>query len=62
MEDIDLNEIIYQLTVEDICNVAEQELDRELSDAEIELIKEKIGNYIDWYESISACIADNIEE
>ncbi len=62
MEDIDLNEIIYQLTVEDICNVAEQELDRELSDAEIELIKEKIGNYIDWYESISACISDNIEE
>ena len=40
------NKIIYQLTVEDIQNVANQELGRSLSDAEIESIIEPIAEKI----------------
>ncbi|MCK4361115.1 MAG: hypothetical protein KAV70_05175 [Bacteroidales bacterium] len=40
------NKIIYQLTVEDIQNVVNQELGRSLSDAEIESIIEPIAEKI----------------
>ena len=52
--------IVYYLNVEDLQTVAEQELDRELSDSEIDLIGEKIGDYIPWCEAIASVIDDVI--
>ncbi len=53
-----MKKIIYHLTVEDIQNVAEQELDRQLSANEIALIQDRIAEKIPWYEAI----ADSINE
>ena len=52
--------IIYQLTVEDIQTVAYQEIERNLSIAEIELIKDKIAEKINWYDAITDSINENV--
>ena len=54
------SKIIYSINIEDAQNVAEQELERELGDKELEIIENKIGDYIDWYEAINMAIIDNI--
>lgn len=56
------NKIIYQLTVEDIQTVANQELGRSLSDAEIESIIEPIAEKIPWYDAICNAITENYKE
>jgi len=55
------DDIIYQLSVTDIQTVAEQELDRELSDKEIEIVADKVGDYIPWYDAINYAILDVVE-
>ncbi len=57
---IDSSKIIYSINIEDIQNVAEQELERELGEKELEIIENKIGDYIDWYEAINMALIDNI--
>ena len=54
------DEIIYQLTIEDIQEVADQELDRELSPEEIKLVQDRVGDYISWYDAISLAIDELI--
>lgn len=57
MEDED--KIVYQLTVEDLQDVAIEEYGRELSPNEIEMVAEKIGDYFpDWYEKIHFAIGN----
>ncbi len=51
-----MERIIYQLTIKDIQNVAEQELERELSDDEIVLIENRIAENIPWYDAIADAI------
>jgi hypothetical protein len=58
----DLDKIIYQLTVEDLQNVANDELDRDLTEEEIRLLEDKIGDDIDWYGIISNAIIQHIKE
>jgi len=53
--------IVYSINVEDLQTVAEQELDRELSDDEIEIIENRLGNYIDWYGTIALAL-NNLNE
>lgn len=48
--------IIYSINVEDIQNVAEEELGRKLSKKELKTIEGKIGDYIDWYGAIDTAI------
>jgi hypothetical protein len=48
--------IVYSINVEDLQNVAEQELDRELSEKEIRFIEERLGDYIDWYGAIASTL------
>jgi hypothetical protein len=62
MQTQDLDKIIYQLTVEDLQNVANEELNRDLTEEEIKLLEDKIGDYIDWYGIIREAIYNNIEE
>ena len=50
--------IIYSISVDDICNVATQELGRDLTETEISEISNKIGDYIDWYQAIENAISD----
>ncbi len=58
MENTD--EVIYFLTIEDVQNVAEQELDRELSAKEIALIEERVAENIPWYDAIAEAINELI--
>lgn len=62
MQPQDLDKIIYQLTVEDLQNVADDELDRDLTEEEIKLLEDKISDYIDWYNAISMAIFNNVEK
>ncbi len=48
--------IFYFLNVADIQNVAQQELERNLSEIEIERIKDLIASNINWYDAISNAI------
>jgi hypothetical protein len=53
---MDINRIVYQLTIEDLQTVAEAEINRELTEEEIKLVENKLGDYIAWHESISDTI------
>ena len=46
------NKIIYSINIEDVQNVAEQELERKLTAKELRLVEDKIGDCINWYEAI----------
>ncbi len=60
METTNIDKIIYQLTVEDLQNVANEELERDLTESEIKWLEEKIGDYVDFYEAIRNAIIQNI--
>jgi len=57
---IDTSRTIYSINIEDVQNVAEEELGRKLSKRELEVIEDKIGNYIDWYSAIDLAIQNGI--
>ena len=46
---MDREKIIYSINIEDIQNVADQELVRELTENELKIVENKLGDYIDWY-------------
>lgn len=48
----DTAKIIYSINIEDIQNVAEEELGRKLSKKELKIVEDKVGDYIDWYGAI----------
>ncbi len=52
------NRIVYSLDVEDLQNVAEQEIGRELTNKETEFIENRLGDYLDWYAAIASAIGD----
>ena len=61
MINVDIDKIIYQLTVEDLQNVADDTLGRKLSEKEIAVLEEKMGDYINWYDLIHSAIIQNIK-
>ena len=54
------DEIFYSINIEDIQTVAIEEIDRELTDDEIESIKDLIGEKINWYDAILNSIIEEI--
>jgi hypothetical protein len=54
------NKIIYSLNIEDVQTVAQQELERKLSNEEIESIINSLGEKINWYEAIAVTISERI--
>ena len=54
------DKIIYSLTIGDVQNVANQELERNLSKGEIQTIIELIAEKINWYDAISDSINEII--
>lgn len=55
-------DIIYSINIEDLQNVAKEELSRELTDEEIHFIEGKIGDFIDWHEAIASTIQECLEK
>lgn len=53
--------IIYQLSVEDIQNVAEENFGRKLTNKEIKKITNPIADRIPWYDSIYDAINDELQ-
>ena len=43
--------VLYSISVEDVRQVAEDEGLHELTDDEIKLVGDKVGDYIVWYEA-----------
>jgi hypothetical protein len=54
---LDEARLVYQISVEDLQSVANDELERDLTEEEIMKIEDIIGDYIDWYGTISECIS-----
>lgn len=54
------SKIIYSINIEDVQNVAEEELERKLTKKELKIIEDKIGDYIDWYNAIDIAIQNEI--
>jgi hypothetical protein len=52
------SKILYQLTTEDFQNVSVESLGRKLSSAEIEQVKKKVEEKIEWHSIISDSIME----
>ncbi|MCK9398922.1 MAG: hypothetical protein M0Q51_02860 [Bacteroidales bacterium] len=55
-------EIVYSLNKTDMQTVALEELNRELTDKEIEEIKDKIAENINWFDAISDAIKEKLKK
>ena len=55
-------EIVYGINIDDIQEVSMQVLERPLTDEEIALVKESVGDYIDWFQAIENAIQKHINE
>lgn len=55
-------EIVYSMNIADIHEVSEDVLGRRLTDQEIALVKESVGDHIDWFQAIENAINQNIPE
>jgi hypothetical protein len=50
------NTAVYSINVRDLQQVALEKAGRRLTDAEIELVGEKVGDFIDWIDVIESAI------
>jgi hypothetical protein len=50
------DKVVYKLVVEDIQDVASELLERNLTDEEIALVTDKVGDFIPWYDAIENAI------
>lgn len=55
---MDKNEILYQLNVEDFQNVAIENINRELTDEEIQKVADWVADRIPWYDLIDNGITE----
>jgi hypothetical protein len=53
-------EIIYSINVNDIQEVSNQVLERRLTPKEIALVKESVGDYVDWSQAIENAINKHV--
>lgn len=54
--------VVYYMNAEDVQTVANECLDRSLSDDEIEMIEDAIAERVDWFGAIEGAILDKIEK
>jgi hypothetical protein len=50
------NKVVYSLNREDIERVLGEEFDAHLTAAQMKIVEEKLGDYIDWHGAISLAI------
>jgi len=55
-------EIVYGINIDDIQEVSMLVLERPLTDAEITLVKESVGDYIDWSQAVENAIQKHVLE
>ncbi len=55
-------EIVYSISVGDIQDVAIHVLERFLSRKEVVLVKESIGEYVDWFGAIEGAIQKHVQK
>lgn len=58
--EVETSDIVYSLTEEDLQTVSNEVLNRDLTTEEVTLLESKIGDYIDWYDSIENAIQELI--
>jgi hypothetical protein len=56
------DQIIYSLSVEDVRQVLSDEGLRELSDDELRLIEDRLGDLVPWYELVLSAIREAVPE
>lgn len=61
MNDKSNQDVIYSLNIADIQGVAEQEINRKLTQEEIRKIIDPIADKIKWYDAIADTINEKIE-
>ena len=54
--EVETSDIVYSLIKEDLQTVSNEVLNRDLTTEEITLLESKIGDYINWYDSIENAI------
>lgn len=54
--------ILYSINVEDVRRVAEEEGYRKLTDKQIKLIGNKLGDNIDWHEAVLMAIQETVND
>ena len=54
------SKIIYSINIEDVQNVAEEKIGRKLMNKELKIIKDKLGDYIDWYSAIDMAMQNEV--
>lgn len=52
--------IVYSINVDDIQEVAQQVIERNLTKKEVILVEESIGDYLDWFQAIENSILERI--
>jgi hypothetical protein len=55
-------EIVYSINVNDLQEVANQVLERGLTKKELALVRESVGDYVDWFQAIESAIHKHINE
>lgn len=50
--------IVYSINISDIQQVAEEDIERHLSVKEVQLVADRVGDYLDWSQAISLAIHD----
>lgn len=61
--DTDVNDrIVYSINVNDIQEVANQVLERDLTKEEVVLIEGSVGDYLDWFQAIENSIFKHVKE
>jgi len=54
------NKVIYSINIEDVQAVALQEYERLLTDNELKIVENNIGDQFDWYEAIAYVISEHV--
>ncbi|MFQ5638640.1 MAG: hypothetical protein ACE5IR_11675 [bacterium] len=52
------DKIIYAINIEDVQTVAAEQLDWELTENELNFVEDRLGDYINWYDSINFALFD----
>jgi len=54
------DKIIYSINLEDVQHVAQEEFGRTLTNHELNIVEDKIGDQFHWYEAIASVISMHI--
>ena len=56
------SKILYSINVEDVQHVAEEELGRQLTNRDLEVVEREIGDRFDWYEAIADVLRRHLQQ